>query len=130
MWFSKTAASLGGAAVILTAVLVVAQTPKKSDVPTSNNPVKGPSQMDQKFMQQAAIGDAAEIQLGQMAQEKASNPKVKQFGERMVNDHSKADDQLKGIAQSQHVGLPTELDAQHQAMKSELSKKTGAQFDK
>lgn len=95
-----------------------------------NNPVKGPDTADQQFMKQAAIGDAAEIQLGQMAQGKASDPKVKSFGERMVKDHSQADDQLKGIAHDQHVGLPTELDPQHKAIKSELSKKSGTEFDK
>ncbi len=65
-----------------------------------------------------------------MAQQKASDPRVKAFGERMVKDHSKADDQLKGVAQSQHVPLPTELDAAHKSIKSALSKKTGAEFDK
>lgn len=98
--------------------------------PAPNNPVKGPDGADQQFMKQAAIGNAAEIQLGQMAQGKASNPKVKSFGERLVKDHSQADDQLKGIAQDQHVGLPTELDPPHKAIKSALSKKAGSEFDK
>jgi putative membrane protein len=98
--------------------------------PAPNNPVKGPGTMDQKFMKNAAIGDAAEIQLGQMAQAKATDPQVKSFGERMVKDHSKADDQLQSIAQEQHVGLPTELDAEHKAAKSRLSEKTGSEFDK
>jgi putative membrane protein len=97
--------------------------------PTSNNPVKGPGEDDQNFMKQAVIGDAAEIQLGQMAQSKAANPKVKQFGERMVKDHSQSDDQLKGLAQQQHVALPTSLDQKHQSLKDSLSSKSGAQFD-
>lgn len=97
--------------------------------PAPNNPVKGPDTADQQFMKEAAIGNAAEIQLGQLAQAKSTNPQVKSFGERMVKDHSKADDQLKGIAQEQHVGLPTELDPQHKAIKSELSTKSGTEFD-
>lgn len=98
--------------------------------PPPNNAVKGPTSADQQFMKQAAIGDAAEIQLGQMAQQKSQNPKVKAFGERMIKDHSQADDRLKGIAQEQHVSLPTELDPQHQAIKGELSKKSGPRFDR
>ncbi len=94
------------------------------------HPVKAPGESDKKFLKDAAIGDVAEIQLGQMAQEKASNPQVKQFGERMVKDHSQADDQLKNIAQTQHVALPTSLDPPHKAIKSELSTKTGSEFDK
>jgi len=108
----------------------VAEQSNKSETPTSNNPVKAPGELDQKFLKEAAIGDAAEIALGQMAQEKASDPKVKQFGARMVQDHSKADDQLKHVAQTQHVSLPTELDPPHKAEKARLSQKTGSQFDK
>ena len=98
--------------------------------PTSNNPVKGPGEDDQNFLKQAAMGDAAEIQLGQMAQAKASSPQVKQFGERMVKDHSANDDQLKALAQQQHVALPTSLDPKHQSVKDALSGKSGAQFDR
>ncbi len=100
-----------------------------TEKPTSNNPVKGPDDADQAFLKHAAIGDAAEIQLGQMAQQKGANAQVKQFGERMVKVHSQADDQLKGIAESQHIALPTELDPQHQNAKAALSKKSGSQFD-
>ncbi len=95
----------------------------------SNHPVKGPDDKDQVFIKDAAISDAAEIGLGQMAQQNAANPKVKAFGQRMVEDHSRNDDLLKGIAQQQHVALPTELDAKHKAEKERLSKQTGAQFD-
>ena len=98
-------------------------------VPQSPGAIKAPDETDKAFIKEAAIGDAAEIQLGQMAQEKASNPKVKQFGQRMVKDHSQADDQLKGIAQSQHISLPTELDPPHKAAAAELSQKAGSQFD-
>jgi putative membrane protein len=105
------------------------QQTRKLGVPQNPAAVKAPDETDKAFMKQAAIGDAAEIELGQMAQAKATDPKVKQFGERMVKDHSQADDQLKGIAQSQHVSLPTELDPPHKSAKAMLSKKAGAQFD-
>jgi putative membrane protein len=106
-----------------------AQQRSTADTPPDQT-AKAPGEQDKKFMKDAAIGNAAEIQLGQMAQEKASDPRVKQFGERMVSDHSKADDQLKNIAQTQHVALPTELDPPHQSIKTALSTKTGSEFDK
>ena len=105
------------------------ETSPSNDKPTSNNPVKSPGTFDQKFLKQAGIGDAAEIELGQMAQSKAQDPNVRQFGERMVKDHSKNDDQLKAVAQSQHIGLPTGLDPQHRDQKSQLESKSGSQFD-
>jgi putative membrane protein len=98
--------------------------------PSSNNPVKGVDETDQNFMKDAAMGNEAEIQLGQMAQSKASNPAVKSFGQRMVKDHSAADDKLKSIAESQHISLPVELDPKHKNQAEALSRLSGPQFDK
>jgi putative membrane protein len=98
--------------------------------PSSNNAVKGVDETDQNFMKDAAMGNEAEIQLGQMAQSKASNPAVKSFGQRMVKDHSAADDKLKSIAESQHISLPVELDPKHKNQAEALSRLSGPQFDK
>lgn len=98
--------------------------------PSNNNPVKGVDETDVNFMRNAAIGDEAEIQLGQMAQEKAASPAVKSFGQRMMKDHSDADDKLKSIAESQHISLPVELDQQHQDQSQALSRLSGSQFDR
>ena len=62
-------------------------------------------------MKEAAIGGMAEVELGTLAKEKASNPDVKAFGDRMVTDHSKANDELKQWAQQKNVTLPAEIDA-------------------
>jgi putative membrane protein len=85
---------------------------------------------DKKFATEAAIGGMAEVKLGQLAAEKATDPEVKQFGERMVQDHSKAGDELKSVAGAQKIDLPTSLDAKHQAMLDRLSKLSGADFDR
>src|SRR5262249_9556246 len=58
---------------------------------------------DRHFVKTAAEGGMAEVQLGQLAVEKASNPKVKDFGQRMVTDHGKANDELKSIAASKNI---------------------------
>lgn len=98
--------------------------------PSANNAVKGVDETDQKFMKDAAIGNEAEVQLGQMAQTHASNPAVKSFGQRMMKDHSDSDDKLKAIAQSQHISLPTELDPKHKNQAGALSRLSGSQFDR
>lgn len=85
---------------------------------------------DKAFVKEAAIGGMAEVDLGTLAKEKASNPDVKQFGDRMVTDHSKANDELKQWAQQKNVTLPTELDAKHKATHERLAKLSGAAFDK
>jgi putative membrane protein len=91
---------------------------------------KGASKADQSFVEKAAMGGMAEVELGNLAQEKASNPEVKAFGSRMVQDHSKANDELKQIASSKGMQLPTALDKKHRSDIDRLSKMSGAQFDR
>jgi len=85
---------------------------------------------DKAFMTKAAQGGLAEVQLGQLAQDKASSNDVKEFGKQIVDDHSKANDQLKSIASQKGVTLPTDLSAKDKAEKDRLSKLSGDQFDK
>jgi putative membrane protein len=88
------------------------------------------SAADQNFVKKAAQGGMAEVELGKLATQKASSDDVKKFGQRMVDDHSKANDQLKQIAGNKGVSLPTDLDAKDQALKDRLSKLDGEQFDR
>ena len=85
---------------------------------------------DVSFMKKAAQGGLAEVELGQLATEKAASPEVKQFGQRMVDDHGKANDQLKQIASQKGVALPDKLDAKDAATKARLAKLSGEQFDR
>ena len=86
--------------------------------------------MDQHFVKKAAEGGLAEVELGKLATEKASSDEVKKFGQRMVDDHSKANDQLKQLASSKGIEVPTDLSAKDKATKERLSKLSGEQFDK
>ena len=97
--------------------------------PGANNPTKSVDETDQTFMKKAALRDEAEIQLGQMAQEKASSAAVKSFGQRMMKDHSNASDKLKDIAESQHIALPFALDQQQKEAADRLSRLPSPQFD-
>ncbi len=97
---------------------------------TSTKASAGMTAADTRFVKKAAQGGMAEVELGQLAQQKASSEDVKKFGERMVTDHSKANDQLKQVAAQQHIDLPQELDAKDKAIKAKLEKLSGDQFDK
>jgi putative membrane protein len=88
------------------------------------------SEDDKKFMTKAAQGGMAEVQGGQTAASQATNADVKTFGQQMVTDHSAANGQLMQLATTKGMALPTETDAEHKKKLSELSKKTGAAFDK
>jgi putative membrane protein len=85
---------------------------------------------DKHFMKEAAQGGMAEVQLGQLATQNAKSDEVKQFGQRMVDDHSKANDQLKQIAEQKGVTLPTDLSSKDKAEKDRLSKLQGEAFDR
>ena len=85
---------------------------------------------DHHFVTEAATGGMAEVELGKLATEKASNADVKKFGQRMVDDHGKANDELKSLAQSKQITLPAAVDAKHKATVDRLSKLSGAAFDR
>jgi putative membrane protein len=85
---------------------------------------------DQKFLHRAAVGGMAEVELGQLAQQKAESDAVKQFGARMVQDHGKANDELKQLAGSKGATLPGSPDNKHEQEKQKLEKLSGAAFDR
>jgi putative membrane protein len=85
---------------------------------------------DHAFAVKAAEGGLAEVELGNLAKDKASSDAVKNFGQKMVDDHSKANTELKDIASRDNIQLPTSLAAKDQAEKDRLSKLSGAEFDR
>ena len=85
---------------------------------------------DLAFMNDAAPGNMAEVEIGKLAVSKAQNAEVKAFAQKMIDDHTKANDELKQLAAQKKVMLPQDvLPAQKQAMEK-LSKLNGADFDK
>ncbi|HKI01354.1 MAG TPA: DUF4142 domain-containing protein [Thermoanaerobaculia bacterium] len=85
---------------------------------------------DRKFMMEAAKGGMMEVEMGRIAAQKASSADVKSFGQRMVDDHGKANDQLKQLASQKGVTLPTTLPADMRKEMDKVSKLSGAEFDK
>lgn len=82
------------------------------------------------FMEKAASHSMAEVELGKLAQERAADPQVKEFGERMARDHAKAGEELKPIADAKNVALPSAPDKAHHREYDKLAKKSGADFDR
>ncbi|HEX5230339.1 MAG TPA: DUF4142 domain-containing protein [Bryobacteraceae bacterium] len=88
------------------------------------------SAADKKFVHSAAEGGMAEVQLGQLAEQKASSQDVKDFGHRMVSDHSQANDKLKSLASNKGITLPSSVNAKDKALYDRLSALSGSEFDR
>src|SRR5215217_7956264 len=96
----------------------------------SNNANSYSDGMENTFVTEAAVGGMAEVELGRLAQTKAQNAEVKRFAQMMIDDHSKANDELKSLATKKNISLPTSLDAKHQSTMQKLQGMSGAEFDK
>ena len=75
---------------------------------------KDKASKSQEFIETAASGGMMEVQLGQMAMEKASSEAVKEFGQTMVDDHGKANEELKALASSNGFTIPESMMDKHQ----------------
>ena len=84
---------------------------------------------DREFVEKMGQANLAEVKLGQLAAQRASNAQVKQFARSMVTDHEKANADLKQVASKMAVQLPANLDAKHQELADRLSTLKGAEFD-
>jgi putative membrane protein len=82
------------------------------------------------FVETAAQDGMAEVDMAKLALKKSSNSDVKQFAQKMEQDHEQADDQLSSIAKSKGMTVPDKLDAKHEAMLKSLSAKSGKAFDR
>lgn len=85
---------------------------------------------DRKFMKEAAIGGMAEVELGRLAANRGASSEVRNFGQRMVTDHSQANSDLMRIAANLRVKLPTDLDQKHKNVLNRLSRLSGSAFDR
>jgi putative membrane protein len=88
------------------------------------------SDKDKRFVKQAAIGGMTEVELGKLAQQNAQDDQVKQFGQRMVRDHSAANQQLMSIANDEDVKVPRHVKEKQQKTIDRLANMRGADFDR
>ena len=85
---------------------------------------------DADFVRDVATKNMAEIELSRMAVDKAMNPVIKSFAQRVIDDHSAAGDKLKSAVSGQPIEWPAQLDDEHRKTAGELAKKQGADFDR
>ncbi len=85
---------------------------------------------DSGFVKQAAMAGLAEVELGKIAAQKASQPDVKQFAQNMVHQHQQANQELQQLAQEKNIGLSNALDASHNDERQKLEKLSGQDFDR
>src|SRR2546421_5214498 len=81
-----------------------------------------------KFSSAAAQGGLTEVELGRLAVQRGSNPAVKSFGQSMIADHSRANDELRSIATRKGIALPTDMNSDQKATMDKLSKLSAAEF--
>jgi putative membrane protein len=96
---------------------------------TASPAAAAPSRADTRFVVKAAQGGMAEVRLGALAVRRGTREAVKRFGQKMIDDHSKANDELKEVARGKGITLPTFLSAHDRATVARLSRLHGAAFD-
>lgn len=97
---------------------------------TAKTGARSVAKADMKFMKTAAQGGLAEVQSGELAASQGSSQQVKSFGQQMVSDHGKANQELMNLASAKGVQLPTDPGARHKRAMTALKGSSGAAFDR
>ena len=118
------------------------RSPNTPTTPSNNNPGRSPnspaggqtspnslSSRDRTFVMQAGQLSMMEVELGRLAVQRGSSAGVKQYGQEMVEDHTRANQELMQLAMQKKVQLPTEMSTQNTALIDRLSGLSGKSFD-
>lgn len=103
---------------------------KSQSTPSSMSHGSTTKSPDHAFIMKAAQGGMAEVSMGNLAKQNGNSDAVRQFGDRMVTDHSQANDQLKQLAQQKGITLPADVSMKDKATSKMLESKKGTDFDK
>ena len=104
-------------------------TARNSAPAPDKNAARSKAGTDASFVQEAGIGGLAEVEMGRLAVQKAQDDRVRQFGQKMIDDHSKANDALQQAASQQGLNAPSAMDEKHKQTMNRLEKLSGSQFD-
>jgi putative membrane protein len=102
----------------------------KADTAAGQTMQNAAAEEDSRFAVEAANGGMTEVELGKLAQEKASDTRVKEFGTMMVQDHSKANEELKALAAQKNITLPATPGDEQQKRIADMAAMSGRDFDK
>ncbi|MBL8689650.1 MAG: DUF4142 domain-containing protein [Rhodospirillaceae bacterium] len=107
--------------------------PQYAQVPTSGAPPVGSRILDRQdeiFLHEIAAAGMTEVEFGQLAQQRAGNPSVRDFGRQMVEDHGKANARLNAMVQTSEIKLPTAMNPTYKKGFDDLTRLQGAAFDR
>lgn len=123
-----------GAAIMCVTMLTATAAAQNTNSGSSMRAGKGGamtlSSADRKFAMMAAQGGMSEVEMARLALTKASSDEVKQYAQKMIDDHTAANTELMQIASTKNLTLPTAPDAKHRAMMARMEKLSGAAFDR
>jgi len=126
-----------GAGIILLSLNSCKQETKQEDpkeVAEDQNEAKfddsNSKENDSEFLVDATEINLEEISIGQLAQQKSTNPEIKKFGKMLVDDHTKLSGEVKTVAESRNISLPTSITEDGQEQYNKLNEKSGLDFDK
>jgi len=128
--------SVTAVALAFTTGLAAQQPPPQQPPRPSQNPpatmhsTKEAKPADHAFVMKMANGGMTEVELGKLAVKNGGSQDVKTLGQRMVDDHSKAGDELKAIAERKNIAWPTQMDAKSKALHDKLAALNGDAFDR
>ena len=126
---TTTAAMIAAGLIVAPVGFAQSSQSRPSGSPAASSTAKETlNQEDKTFIKKAATGGMAEVQLSKLAQ-KSENAEVKSFADRMVRDHTAANEQLTTIAGSLGVELPKTLDSEHERIREKLQTLHGKAFD-
>lgn len=114
--------------LLISGSLMAANDPATAPAHKAASPAQSLTSED--FVKKASQDGMLEVEVGKVALAQGSNGEVKAFAQRMVSDHSKANDELKTIANGKNISISDKLDKNHQAKLTALKAKHGADFDK
>jgi putative membrane protein len=97
---------------------------------TANKSTKSDGGPDREFVKKAANGGMMEVELGKYAQQTATSKRVKDFGAMMERDHSKANEELKGLAKKKGIDIPASMDPSTRNHVDKMKLNTGEGFEK
>lgn len=126
---TRTMVAAAALTLALGAVPALAQTSTTTTTTDTAAQAGQLAEADQTFVEKAAQDSIAEIDLGELAKERAESEEVKQFAQRMIDDHGKANEQLEEIAKSKGAVIPTEAGEEHSKLRAELGELEGEAFD-
>jgi putative membrane protein len=119
-----------GCSALLVSACLPAVAADGASAPMASSTKGGAAVADTAFVNAAAVGGLTEVKLGQLAATNGDSAAVKSFGQHMVDDHTKANDELGAIAKGKGATPPSAPDKSHQAIVDKFSSLKGAAFDK